>query len=232
MEYGRSSLVRTRAVPGRRVVYGGAVVGTLFALLVTLVVLEWPPLLRFDQAVVDAANSVVADTSWLSTVLTAITNLGGTVAVWVVMSAVVVWLLIRREYLLAAYAAVTGLGAAALISGVKALVGRARPLVDSPVSAETSLSFPSGHTLGSTVMCGVLLVVFLPATPARFRKLVVAAAVVFVVAIAATRVGLAVHYPSDVLAGFLLGTLWLMATTIAFGRWPVAGQAVGRSNFS
>ena len=70
MEYGRNSLVHVRAVPARRAVYGGVVVGVLFALVVTLVVLEWSPLLRFDQAVIDAVNSVVADTSWLSTALT------------------------------------------------------------------------------------------------------------------------------------------------------------------
>lgn len=199
--------------------YGTLVVGVLFAVVLTLVVLGWAPLQEFDNAVVDALNSVVTAVPGLPEALTAITHLGGSVTAWLVMAVAVVWLLVRREFVLAAYAAATGLGAVALTTGVKALVGRARPMVDSPVSGESGLSFPSGHTLGSTVTYGVLLLVFLPAVPSRFRKPVVAAVVALVLAVGITRVGLGVHYPSDVIGGWLLGVLWLLVTAIAFRRW-------------
>lgn len=199
--------------------YATVVIAGLFALVLTLVVLGWSPLQDFDNAVVDALNSVVTAVPGLSTVLTAITHLGGSLTAWLVLSMAVVWLLIRRETVLAVYVAATGLGAVALTTGTKELVERARPVVESPVAATSGLSFPSGHTLGSTVTYGVLLLVFLPAVPFRFHKRVVAAVVVLVLAVGITRVGLGVHYPSDVVGGWLLGVLWLLVTAIAFRRW-------------
>lgn len=162
---------------------------------------------------------MVSTTPWLLAVLETLTYLGGTQVAWIVLSVAVVWLAIRRERALAVYVAATGLGAAALTTGVKTLVGRPRPIVDSPVTGTSGLSFPSGHSLGSAVTYGVLLLVFLPVVSPRLRRPVAAAAVLLVIAIGLTRIGLAVHYPSDVLGGWSLAVLWLIVTAVAFRRW-------------
>src|SRR5205823_14443517 len=79
---------------------------------------------------------------------------------------------------------------------------------------------PSGHALGSIVGCGVLLLVLLPLVrSANGRRLCWAAAAAIVLAVGFARVGLGVHYVSDVLAGWVLGLGWLAATTAAFQAW-------------
>nr|WP_269812975.1 phosphatase PAP2 family protein [Ornithinimicrobium sediminis] len=179
----------------------------------------WPPLRDVDVGVVDSLNAAVSERPWAVTALQLVTDLGGAEAAWILLPVAVVWLLIRRLPRLAAYVAVTGLGAAVLNTGVKALVDRARPVVDTPLLETPAAGFPSGHAMGSTITYGVLLLVFLPVVPVRLRRSVTAGAVVLVAAIGLTRIALGVHYPSDVFAGWLLGMLWLTVTAVAFRSW-------------
>ncbi len=99
---------------------------------------------------------------------------------------------------------------------VKALVDRPRPVPEFAVAIAPGASFPSGHAMTSLVTYGVLLLLFLPAVPGHWRRTVIAVAAMIVVVVGITRVGLGVHYPSDVLAGWLLGCVWLAVTTTAF----------------
>lgn len=193
--------------------------GVVFALLLVLVAREWEPLRAVDAGAVDGLNAVVSGRGWLVSVLHVATDLGSSYVSWTLLSVTVVWLLVRRAGRLAAWVAVTGLGAAVLDPGIKAAVGRVRPLVDVPVASAPGGSFPSGHALGATVTYGVLVLVFLPAVPPRFRRAVVGLAVGVVLLVGVTRVALGVHHPTDVVAGWLLGALWLTATATAFRRW-------------
>ncbi|HEU4349694.1 MAG TPA: phosphatase PAP2 family protein, partial [Actinoplanes sp.] len=117
------------------------------------------------------------------------------------------------------YLIVTGVGALQLDPSVKTLVGRLRPVVDVPVAAAPGNSFPSGHALGSLVVYGALVLVFLAAVPPRRRALFIAVPAVIVFAIGFSRIALGVHYLSDVLAGWLLGATWLSVTAYAFRVW-------------
>lgn len=193
--------------------------GIVFAVVLALVASGSPLLRDVDRGAVDAANAVVGDRPWMASVLRFLTTLGGAEVSWVVIPVVAVWLLVRRSPRLATYVAVTGLGAAVLDPGVKALVGRLRPVVDVAVASAPGPSFPSGHALGSTVTFGVLLLVFLPAVPSRFRRAAVFTAVTVVGVVGITRIALGVHYPSDVVGGWLLGVLWLGVTASAFRSW-------------
>lgn len=193
--------------------------GALFTAALTLVAVEWRPLVQADRAAVAAVNDAVSGTGWLVSALRVATDLGSAVTSWVLLSLTTAWLLVRRAPRLALWVTVTGLGAAVLDPAIKALVARARPLVEVPVASAPGASFPSGHALGATVTYGVLVLVFLPAVPPRARRAVLAAAVGVVLLVGVTRVALGVHHPSDVLAGWLLGVLWLAATTVVFRRW-------------
>lgn len=193
--------------------------GVVFAMVLLLVASRWAPLRTLDTTVVDTLNDAVGGRPGLVTVLRFVTDLGGTEAAWVLLSVTVAWLLVRRAPRLAVYVAVTGLGSAVLNVGVKTLVARARPLVDEPVLQAPGMSFPSGHAMGSTILYGVLLLVWLPVVPPARRRLLVGGVVTLVGAVGLTRVALGVHYPSDVLGGWLLGVLWLAVTAAAFRRW-------------
>lgn len=190
-----------------------------FGVLVALVTTRSPLLLAVDRQVAAWLNGVVAGDPLLVSVLRVVTDLGGAAASWLILSTLTLVLLARRMPRLAGYAAITGLGAGVLSPAVKALVGRLRPIVETPVGAASGPSFPSGHALGSTVTYGVLLLVFLPAVPRRGRHPLIALVVVLLLAIGFTRLALGVHFLSDVLAGWLLGLGWLAVTTTAFRTW-------------
>lgn len=187
-----------------------------FVVVLALVVSAWSPLRSADGAAVDAANALVAPAPEAIGALRLVTELGGARTAIVLLSLAVIWLSVRRSFRLATYVAVTGLGLAALDPGVKALVARARPMVDIPVPSAPGGSFPSGHAMTSIVTCGVLLLVFLPAIPSRRRRPAIAIAAAIVVIVGISRVSLGLHYPSDIVAGWLLGLLWLSVTTAAF----------------
>ncbi len=100
---------------------------------------------------------------------------------------------------------VVSAGAIALLgvfdNGVKAIVARPRPPVAWHAMAAHGLSFPSGHALWSA---GVLLLVVVLVGPIRGRVVLAVIALLVVVAVTGSRLVVAVHYPSDVLAGWCL----------------------------
>ena len=87
------------------------------------------------------------------------------------------------------------------------------------LQAASNWSFPSGHATTSSAFYLALALV-LPAATLRSRLLAVTAATVLVAGIAFSRVYLAVHYPTDVAGGIVLGTTWcLLAHRVVCGDW-------------
>lgn len=95
----------------------------------------------------------------------------------------------------------------------KLLVQRARPVVADPVSHAPGYSFPSGHALNITVFATVMVFVLWPLMSRTGRKVAVAGATALVLLVGADRMFLGAHFPSDVLAGVLLGL------GITFSSW-------------
>jgi undecaprenyl-diphosphatase len=188
-------------------------------LLAVAVRMSADPVVQVDRAVTGELNAVVAPRPWLVTTLQVLTAPGSAITAWVVLTTLTVVLLIRRRSRLALYVAVTGLGAATLSPLIKQMVDRLRPVVDTPVATAGGPSFPSGHTLAATVWVGVVLLVLLPVVPAARRRLAVAVGVALVVVVGLTRIALGVHFVSDVLAGWLVGSAWLLVTATAFRAW-------------
>ena len=194
-------------------------IGLGFGLMLLLVRFHWAPLLAVDRGVAQGLNAYVADRPGAVDVLKAVSALGGRpVLLWLVTVAVLL-LFVRRRPRPAAYLIVTGIGALLLDPSMKTLVGRIRPVVDVPVATAPGNSFPSGHALGSMIVYGALVLVFLAAVPPKWRTLFVAVPAVIVAAVGFTRIALGVHYLSDVLAGWLLGAAWLSVTAYAFRLW-------------
>ena len=195
------------------------VAGLGFGTLLLLVRSHWTPLLRFDQSLADRLNHLVAPHPAAVAALKAVSTAGGPGWLVPLVVVVTVLLLIRRRTRLAIYLAVTGLGAALLDPSLKTLVGRVRPVVADPIAYGRGNSFPSGHTLGSTIVYGALTLVFLALVRHRWRRWFVAAAGLLVFAIGLSRIALGVHYFSDVIAGWLLGLAWICVTAYAFRVW-------------
>jgi undecaprenyl-diphosphatase len=193
----------------------------LFGALLILVRLQWLPLESIDHGMAAALNRAVAGNHPLVLVLGLVTRLGSHgVLIWLVVIATVL-LLIRRRYRLAAFLVVAGIGSLVLDPALKAAVGRLRPVVAHPIATGGGDSFPSGHSLGSIIVYGGLLMIFVPALPRRARTPVTAAVGVLVLAIGFTRLALGVHFLSDVLGAWALGIAWLGVTAYATELWRV-----------
>jgi undecaprenyl-diphosphatase len=81
--------------------------------------------------------------------------------------------------------------------------------------APSSYSFPSGHALGSLCFYGILASVLSDRMRPGKQKFFVWLAAAFLVAmIGLSRIYLGVHYPSDVIAGYLAGAVWVTAVTV------------------
>jgi undecaprenyl-diphosphatase len=114
-----------------------------------------------------------------------------------------------------------GFGVAMLVADglhttLKLLFRRPRPNVEWALATETSFSFPSGHALVAVVFYGMLVfMAWRLLRPGAARIAFMALAVTLGVMTGVCRVYLGVHYPSDVLAGFIAGGVWLAAAITA-----------------
>jgi undecaprenyl-diphosphatase len=122
-------------------------------------------------------------------------------------------------------------GAMALGPLLKAIVERPRPALTEHVVAVNSWSYPSGHSLNSMAVIGLLTVLAARERPGALRRTLLTVLGAFLVLlIGFSRVYLGVHYPSDVLAGWLIGIIWLMmcftVTHLARGNRPPSGTVV------
>lgn len=102
------------------------------------------------------------------------------------------------------------LSSLALMFLLKYLFQRKRPL--SPLlKAAKGLSFPSGHSIMAVTFYGLLLYILLHTVEVTWLKwLAMIFIVLVIVSIGFSRIYLRVHYASDVLAGFIIGLVWLL----------------------
>lgn len=201
----------------------------LFGLLLTLVVLRWGPLLSLDTALAERLHrTAVAAPAW--------THRNRVLSDWVwdpwtmraVLAAAVCLLLRRGERLLAVWVTATALLGTGLQQAVKALVGRARPVWPDPVDSASFAAFPSGHALTAMVTGALVLwLLRLHHVPARWRWAAGAVVAVSVVGVGFTRVFLGVHWPSDVVGGWLLGGALVAGSVAAYHAYEAARDRPG-----
>jgi len=195
------------------------VLGVPFLLLALLVRANWSPLIQLDTSVAERMHAIALDQHWLVTLLKAISDVFDPITFRVVTTAVAVLLFWRGRRRLAIWTLVTIWGAALLGVLLKVVVDRARPDLVDAVATAPGRSFPSGHALTSTVGCAVLLLLVTPLLRRPWRVVAIVAAILIPLVVAFARVGLGVHYLSDVVAGELLGLGWVVLTAAAFEAW-------------
>lgn len=118
----------------------------------------------------------------------------------------------RRPYwpLLLGWALAT-IGGGEINYYLKLCFERQRPNFVAPLVHENSFSFPSGHSMGSMIIYGMLAYLLVVTLPNRLSRMVVIAGwITLVLAIGFSRVYLGAHWPSDVIGGYTVGSVWLL----------------------
>ena len=133
----------------------------------------------------------------------------GVVAIDVLL---VLALLAIRRWREATFAAVAFLGSALLNLGAKQFFQRHRPTLWESISPEDSFSFPSGHAMGSMTLAATAVLL---AWPTRWRWPMLVLMAVFTLLVGYSRVHLGVHFPSDILAGWMAGAAWVVSAYLA-----------------
>ncbi|MGN5373604.1 phosphatase PAP2 family protein [Sphingomonas hankookensis] len=151
-----------------------------------------------------------------------VTALGSTTVLTIVVAFAALLLASAGRWRTGALVAIACAGGSWANMLFKQAVARTRPDLVPHLMAETSNSFPSGHAANSAIVYLTLATLAWPLLrhPAA-RGFAVAAAALLVVAIGVSRVYLGVHWPSDVLAGWLFGALW------ALGWWRIERRVLG-----
>jgi membrane-associated phospholipid phosphatase len=136
----------------------------------------------------------------------------------VIVLGVVVFVALRlmlKRWRESAFVAVALIGEVSIFVCTTLVVDRARPAVPHLDSAPATSSFPSGHTAAAVTLYGALAIVAFVASRHGWPRTVLAAlAVLMPVAVAMSRLYRGMHFPTDVLAGALLGVLWLSIVRI------------------
>jgi membrane-associated phospholipid phosphatase len=215
---------RPRLVAGALAMVASAVPVVLLALLVRDVA---DPLVRFDLRVLRVTTRWTLHDGWLHSAadVGAIALHPWVFRISVLVAAAVLW---RRHARSAALWAASTMIVGTLLGAVlKLIVSRARPALDDPVATATGFSFPSGHALNAALGSSLLVaLLWRPAARRGRRLLLLAVGVLLVVLTGLDRVLLGVHFPSDVLAGWIVGVLVVVSSWVAFG--PVMRERARR----
>ena len=148
---------------------------------------------------------------WLEIAAQDITALGSSTVLGLTVAAVVGFLLLQGLVRNAAFVLVASVGGWVLNDLLKAIFARPRPSVVPHLREVFTLSFPSGHAMVSAVVFLTLGALLMHVAERRIVKFYcMTVAVVATALIGATRVYLGVHYPTDVLAGWMFGTTWAL----------------------
>ncbi|HEY9663018.1 MAG TPA: phosphatase PAP2 family protein [Allocoleopsis sp.] len=151
---------------------------------------------------------------WIATYLTKFGTRWGVIPFTVVFSLV---LIARKRWRSFLYFLITMTGCGITNLTAKALLHRVRPRLWE-YQGHTDFSFPSGHAMASMALIAALIVL---TQRTHWCKWIVFVGGAFVVAIGWTRLYLGVHYPSDIIAGWMLSITWAVGVSFLVKPQPL-----------
>lgn len=152
---------------------------------------------------------------WLKTAMIDVTALGGMTLLTVITTCAVGYLVAARRLATAAFLALSVISGVLVSTLLKLVYLRVRPDVVPHLVEVQTMSFPSGHAVNSAVAyltIGTLLASTEQRRPVRIYLMTIAIALTLMIGL--SRIYLGVHWPSDVLAGWCVGSVWAFACTM------------------
>ena len=161
----------------------------------------------FDEPIIDFVQGVEAP--WLTTVMRMFTDIGSTTAV-LVLGVVALGILLMKEYRSQAILFVIALaGTGILNQTLKLIFKRERPDLNRLIDIG-GYSFPSGHTMIAFSLYTILTYIIWRNLKSSWSRIGIAVLAVFmIIMIAVSRIYLGVHFPSDIVGGFLASSVFL-----------------------
>lgn len=163
---------------------------------------------------------------WLEIFFRDVTALGSHAVLAIVLLVAAGHLALLRQPVAVLLVGLSGIGGIVLSTVLKLAFDRPRPELVAHLAEIHTASFPSGHAMLSAVVYLTLagLLARIQSRPA-LRRFVLAVGIGLTGLVGASRVYLGVHWPSDVLAGWCLGTAWALLCRAAVDRF---GRGAGR----
>jgi undecaprenyl-diphosphatase len=181
----------------------------------------------FDRALVHLLGGGAAEPwgpDWLHEAGRDVTALGSLTILGLIAGLAVAYLLLNRQRHAALFVTLSVVSGAALSTLFKLVIDRPRPDIETAVRVFTS-SFPSGHATVSAVVYLTLGALLAHVTPnRRLAAFFLTTAIGLTVLIGLSRIYLGVHYPTDVVAGWALGTAWALLCWVAAN---IRGRVIG-----
>jgi undecaprenyl-diphosphatase len=166
---------------------------------------------RFDTRLGEKLGGNRETTPVVRALLMAFTLLAAfeTLLILVPLGALIFWL--KKQRTVAIIWVLIGAGVGFCNSQLKHHFDRDRPPFKDRWVYEDNESFPSGHSSGSMALFGLLGYLMVRATTSwRIRVLIIVGTALLILAVGFSRIYLGAHYFSDVIGGYLLGTVWLL----------------------
>ncbi|HJA46905.1 MAG TPA: phosphatase PAP2 family protein [Candidatus Limosilactobacillus excrementigallinarum] len=168
------------------------------------------------RQVVNAHRSVVWNIFFVN--FTQLFNSKETI-IWIVITAILSWIMVNRRFV---WQVLLTIGTGVLLNRIiKLLIQRPRPTTNL-LMHYSSYSFPSGHSSAAALVLGCLILLTWRVVRRDWIKVTITTILVMLVlAIGFSRVYVGAHYPSDVLAGWCLGTVVVTGFQLLFNHFKV-----------
>lgn len=165
-------------------------------------------MILFDLTVYQFIMSIFPVSVSMTAIMKMITTLGSSIVIVAGLISVAILIKDKKYFKIFVFATLLG----SIINNIlKLIFHRPRPSQTMALAAETSYSFPSGHSMVSMIFYGLVIYYVRKFIKKRWlRNLLIAILSIVILAVGVTRIYLGVHYATDVLAAYVLGFVYLV----------------------
>lgn len=200
-----------------KVIVAGVVIAFILSIYL-IIVLERGGSFAIDSVLTDFIQGIFPHSSY--SFFEFLSNFGDKIGIGIVAIIFIIWLAWKKRdfHGIAAFVIAIGLGNE-FNKVIKEAIARPRPTFNHFVD-ESSMSFPSGHA-----MVGLILYMFIAHFLAKEAKssagkgIIAICALLFVLLIGISRIVLGFHYPTDIIGGYLIGSIWLFLWISLYERF-------------